>query len=83
MVNNIYQKSIDSNNLGKKQRQKSNAVVGKNNKLNKIVTNELLVNEATLEESDRNLLKIMKDFANDMLDNTYNALINEVFVQIQ
>ena len=83
MVNNIYQKSIDSTNLGKKQRQKSNAVMGKNNKLNKIVTNELLVNEATLEESDRNLLKIMKDYVNDMLDNTYNPLINEVFAQIQ
>lgn len=56
MVNNIYAKTIDANNLGKKQRQKSNAIIGKNNKLNKIVTNELIVNEATLEESDRKLI---------------------------
>jgi len=51
--------------------------------LNKIVTNELIVNEATLEDSDRKLLEIMKNYVNDMLDNTYNALINEIFVQIQ
>jgi len=34
MVNNIYQKSFETNNIGKKQRQKSNAVHGKNNKQN-------------------------------------------------
>ena len=25
----------------------------------------------------------MRNYVNDMLDNTYNALINEIFVQIQ
>ena len=36
MLNNIYQKSIDVNNLGKKHRQKSNALQGKNQAKNKI-----------------------------------------------
>ena len=45
--------------------------------------NDLIVNEATLEDSDRKLLVVMKNYVNDMLDNTYNALINEIFVQIQ
>jgi len=39
MIHNIYQKSIDTNNLGKKQRQKSNAVIGKKNKQN-LITGE-------------------------------------------
>lgn len=43
----------------------------------------MIVNEATLEDSDRKLLEIMRNYVNDMLDNTYNALINEIFVQIQ
>ena len=36
MLQNIYKKSIDINDLGKKQRQKSNALMGKKNKQNKI-----------------------------------------------
>lgn len=84
MLQNIYQKSIDSTNLGKHQRQKSNAIMGKKNKLNKIETNQMLVNEASLNDTDRDLLGIMKDYLNDMLENKiYNALINEIFAQLQ
>lgn len=36
MLTNIYQKTIDVTNLGKHQRQKSNALVGKKAKQNKI-----------------------------------------------
>lgn len=80
MLQNIYQKSIDSTNLGKHQRQKSHTVIGKKNKLNKIETNQMLMNEASLNDTDRDLLAIMKDYLNDMLENKiYNALINEIF----
>jgi len=59
MLQNIYQKSIDPTNLGKHQRQKSNAIHGKKNKLNKIETNDMLINEAALKQSDRDLLAIL------------------------
>lgn len=36
-----------------------------------------------MQQSDRKLLVIIKDYLNDMLENTYNALINEVFRQIK
>jgi len=43
----------------------------------------MLINEAALKQSDRELLTILQDYANDMLENKiYNALINEIFVQI-
>lgn len=51
--------------------------------MNKIETNEMLINEAALKQSDRELLTILQDYVNDMLENKiYNALINEIFVQI-
>ena len=82
MVNNIYQKSVDITNLGKRQRQKSNALIGKKAKQNTIEGDKSIINEASLEDTDRKLIKIIKNYLIDMLDNCYNALINEIFVQI-
>jgi len=36
-----------------------------------------------MQESDRKLLEIIRNYLNDMLENTYNPLINEIFIQIQ
>jgi len=83
MIHNIYQKSIDTNNLGKKQRQKSNALMGKKNKANVISGETQIINEVAMQDSDRKLIEIIKSYLNDMLANTYNALINEVFDQIK
>lgn len=83
MVGNIYQKSIDLNNLGNKQRVKSNTIMGKKNKENIIGGQEKLVQEGALTDSDRELLVILKNYINDILENTYNAIINEVFSQIK
>lgn len=42
-----------------------------------------MIDEAALNQSDRDLLTILRDYVNDMLENKiYNALINEIFVQI-
>ena len=35
-----------------------------------------------MEQSDRKLLHIVREYLDDILDNTYNALINEIFNQI-
>jgi hypothetical protein len=82
MVNNIYQKSIEVNNLCKKQRMKSNAVIGKKNKANMIEGQQKIIQEGALLDSDRELLAILRNYLDDILENTYNPLVNEVFRQI-
>lgn len=61
---------------------KSNTILGKSNKLNTIEGQEKIIQEAAMQDSDRELLTIIRSYLNDMLENTYNALINEVFKQI-
>ncbi len=80
MLNNIYQKNIDINNLGKHQRRKAHSIVGKNNKINQIEGQKQLIDEASMEDLDRKLLLIIKNYLIDILDNTYNAMINQIFV---
>lgn len=82
MLSNIYAKNIDVNALGSKQRKKTNALLGKNNKQNKIETDQQIVDEAALQESDRELLEVMKGFLQDILENTYNPLITELHSQL-
>ena len=82
MVNNIYQKSVDITNLGKRQRQKSNALVGKKAKENMIESNKTIIDEKALDLNDRKLIKILKAYLIDLLDNCYNALIKEIFNQV-
>lgn len=82
MVNNIYQKSIETTDLTKKQRMKSNVIHGKKNKQNIIDGMHKIVEEAAMEDSDRLLLEIMRNYLDDVLENTYNHLINEVFRQL-
>jgi len=36
-----------------------------------------------MQDSDRKLIEIIRSYLNDMLANTYNALINETFDQIK
>ena len=36
-----------------------------------------------MTDSDRELLLILNNYFNDILDNTYNAMINEIFSQIK
>lgn len=79
MVNNIYQKSVDITNLGKRQRQKSNALVGKKAKDNMIEASKSIIDEKALDLNDRKLIKILKAYLIDLLDNCYNALIKEIF----
>jgi hypothetical protein len=61
---------------------KSNAVLGKNNKQNKIEGQHKILHEGALLKSDRLLLEILRNYIDDILENTYNPLINEVFRQI-
>ena len=60
MVNNIYQKSVDINNLGKRQRQKSNALVGKKAKENMIESNKTIIDIKAMDLDDKKLIKILK-----------------------
>ena len=53
--------------------------MGKKAKQNKIETQKQIVNEGTMEDSDHKLIQIIKNYLLDMLENTYNSLINEIF----
>ena len=56
--------------------------MGKNASKNKIYQQKQIIDTAAMEDSDRKLLHIVREYLSDILDNTYNALINEIFMQI-
>lgn len=49
---------------------------------NIIEAQKSIIQIESLEQTDRNLIKAMKAYLVDILDNTYNNLVNEVFNQI-
>ena len=84
MVTNIYQKNFDTNNLGKKQRQRATHIGHKNQKANVIHSEQQLVRDACLEVNDKKLMQILREYLNDMLDNSiYNSLVQEVSAQLK
>lgn len=78
MLTNLYQKSFDVANLGKHQRAKP-AMAGAKTNDNIIEAQKSIIQIESLEQTDRNLIKAMKAYLVDILDNTYNNLVNEVF----
>lgn len=79
MLTNIYAKNLDVINLGKHQRA-NNAKVGfKMKKENIIGAHSSLLHIDALQESDRQLIEVIKTYLVDILENTYNNLVNEIF----
>ena len=78
IFHNIYAKSFDTENLGNKQRIKPGGI-NKRQAGNKIESHQTIINEANLQDSDRKLITVIKNYLFDILENTYNALINEIF----
>ena len=81
MLTNLYQKNFDVTNLGKHQRAKPSHA-GARAKDGIIEAQKSLIQIDSLEQTDRDLIKTMKGYLVDMLDNTYNNLVNEIFNQI-
>ena len=51
-------------------------------KENVIGAQESLFQIDSLEDSDKQLIEVIKTYLMDILDNTYNNLVNEIFNQI-
>jgi hypothetical protein len=48
-----------------------------------IESNKSIIDEKALDMDDKKLIKILKAYLIDLLDNCYNALISEIFNQVQ
>ena len=81
LVQNIYQQKVDTTQLGGKvQRLKPN--VGKQSAVARVEQQHLLVDLACLEQADKDVLNVMREYLDDILENTYNALVNAVYSQV-
>ena len=81
MLTNLYQKNFDVTNLGRHQRAKHARAVRTDNE-NIIEAQKSLIQIDSLEQTDRDLLETVKAYLVDILDNTYNSLVNEICNQI-
>ena len=81
IVNNIYAKNIDLEDLGKSQlRQPKRSGAKDGNKV--IVASSSIIDDAAKDASDNQLLAVLHDYLTEMLQNSYGPLIEELFSQI-
>lgn len=73
---------MEVTNLGKHQRAKNPRQGARAKKENVIGAQESLFQIDALEDSDKQLIEVIKTYLVDILDNTYNNLVNEIFNQI-
>jgi hypothetical protein len=79
LISNIYKSNIDINTAPKNQRVKPQARRPKDpNLVIEAPENSLIVNEAALEKSDRQLLEHLKNHLIDLLENSYCGLIEQL-----
>lgn len=81
MLKNLYQKNFDVTNLGKHQRARP-ARGGRIAAENVVEAQKSLIQVDSLEETDRKLIKAIKAYLVDILENTFNNLVNEILSQI-
>lgn len=81
MVSNIYQTNIDTEGLGKKQQRKPGRAVKDEAKV--IEATEQIVNDAAKNETDIKLIAVLHSYLNELLTNSYCALVEELFLQVQ
>jgi hypothetical protein len=81
IVNNIYAKNIDLDDLGKSQlRQPKRSGAKDSNKV--IVASSSIIDDAAKDANDNQLLAVLHDYLTEMLQLCYSALIEELFSQI-
>lgn len=83
MINNIYQKNIEVNDIGKHARRKPRTG-GRQLKNQQAVIEapKKLVEDATKDDSDAKLLQVVHDYLVDMLTNSYCPLAEILFEQM-
>lgn len=84
IVNNIYAKNIDLDTLGKKQQKRPNTRGLKKSKEDQsvIAAEEKIINDVAKDDTDVQVLEILNRYMTDMMQHSYNALIEELFSQI-
>lgn len=80
MVTNIYQKQIDLNDFGNKLKSAPKKSTKDENKA--IMAQELLIGDATKDEQDHELLRVLHTHLLDLIENSYNSLCEELFQQM-
>jgi hypothetical protein len=78
IISNIYQKNIDITSLGEHQRIKVNRASNRALENNRVEHSTSLISIETMEELDKKLLDIMRSYVQDIFENTYNQIINEL-----
>lgn len=83
-INNIYNKQIDTNLNPKYQRRKPGRNGPKALKdVKKVIeAPEPIIDDGAVDESDENLLQVIKDYLFDMLEHSYNPLFEQLFEDI-
>ena len=79
-ITNIMQKQIDLNDYGNKL--KTAPIRKAKNENTAILAQTLLINDAAMDDSDKELLKILQTHLIDLIENTYNPLCEELYEQI-
>lgn len=80
MVTNIYQKQIDVNDFGNKVKSAPKKSTKDESKA--IMAEVLLIGNATMDDQDRELLKVLQTHLLDLIENSYNSLCEELFQQM-
>lgn len=80
MITNIVQRQINLNDIGHKL--KTAPVRKAKNENTAILAQTLLINDAAMDDSDKELLKILHAHLVDMIENTYNPLCEELYEQM-
>ena len=83
---NIYQQNIDVNDISKYQRRKprtgaSQKVLAKQPK-RVIQAQQPIIDDAAVDKADNELLEIMEKYLMDMIEHSYNPLIEQLYSQI-
>lgn len=79
-VTNIYQKHIEVNDYGNKVKTAPSRAVKDEHKL--IAAQSLLINDAAMDDKDKELLAILQTHIVDLIENSYNPLCEELFEQM-
>lgn len=83
LVTNIYQQNIDINEVKKNKKAPLTRQAKDQKSIIEAPQNNLIVNDAAMEESDKKLLSLLKTHLLDLLENSYCGFIEQVSNTLQ
>ena len=76
-ITNIVQRKIDLNDFGNKL--KTAPARKAKNENTAILAQNLLINDAAMDDTDKELLRILQNHLVDLIENSYNPLCEELY----